>query len=74
MKKTSLYLHETDVQRLRRLAEAEGRSQADIVRSAIAQYEAGTGPRRFALAGTWAGDGTSIADIPEEKLLQGFGR
>ena len=74
MKKTSLYLHETDVLRLRRLAEAEGRSQADIVRAAIAQYEAGATSRHFALAGSWAGDGTSIADIPEAELLEGFGR
>jgi predicted transcriptional regulator len=74
VKKTSLYLHETDVQRLRRLAQAEGRSQADIVRAAIAQYEASAGARQFALAGAWAGDGTSVADIPEEELLQGFGR
>ncbi|MGI8608028.1 MAG: ribbon-helix-helix protein, CopG family [Candidatus Dormibacteria bacterium] len=73
MKKTSLYLHETDVQRLRRLAAAEGRSQADIVRSAIATYEAASTARSFALDGVWTGDGSSVADIPEEELLKGFG-
>jgi hypothetical protein len=73
VKKTSLYLHETDVQRLRRLAQPEGRSQADIVRTAIGRYEAAAS-RHFALAGAWAGDGTSVADIREEELLEGFGQ
>ena len=73
MKKTSLYLHETDVLRLRRLAEAEGRSQADIVRAAVAAYEARSTRRVFALDGVWEGDDTSIADVPENELLEGFG-
>jgi predicted transcriptional regulator len=73
VKKTSLYLHETDVLRLRRLAEAEGRSQADIVRAAVAAYEARSARRVFALDGVWVGDGTSIADIPGAELLKGFG-
>lgn len=74
MKKSSLYLHETDVARLRRLATAEGRSQADIIRTALAAYEARTGAnRKFALEGSWEGDGSSIADIDEADLLEGFG-
>ncbi len=74
MKKTSLYLDEGDVQRLRRLADMEGRSQAEIIRAAIATYETIRKPeRRFALAASWEGDGTSIADVAEEDLLRGFG-
>lgn len=74
MKKTSIYLDESDVERLRRLAEREGRSQAEIVRAAIAAYEAQAQPDRdFALAGAWEGDGTSVADVPEDELLEGFG-
>ncbi len=74
VKKTSLYLDETDVHRLRRLSQAEGRSQAEIVRSAIAAYEAAAaGARNFTLAGSWAGDGTSVADLTEEELLAGYG-
>ena len=74
MKKTSLYLDDADIERLRRLARREGRSQAEIVRAAIAVYEAQqTSDRSFALAGSWQGDGTSVADIPEEELLRGFG-
>jgi predicted transcriptional regulator len=74
MKKTSVYLDEADIDRLRRLAEREGRSQAEIVRAALAAYESRRVPdRNFALAGSWEGDGTSIADVPEEELLKGFG-
>ena len=74
MRKTSVYLDDTDVDRLHRLAAEEGRSQAEIVRSALAAYErARTAPRDFALEGAWAGDGSSVADVPEEELLAGFG-
>jgi predicted transcriptional regulator len=74
MKKTSVYLDDSDVERLSRIATAEGRSQADVIRSALAAYEnARTAPRDFALDGAWAGDGSSVADVPEEELLTGFG-
>ena len=74
MKKTSIYLDDADLERLRRLALREGRSQADIVREALAAYESRCKPdRNFALTGSWEGDGTSVADIPEEELLRGFG-
>lgn len=64
----------TDIERLRLLTHREGRSQAEIVRAAIAVYEAQQTPdRSFALADSWQGDSTSVADVPEEVLLQGFG-
>ncbi len=75
VKKTSIYLDDADFERLQRLARTEGRSQAEIVRSAIAAYDAQHKPdRTFAISGAWDGDGTSVADIPEEELLRGFGR
>lgn len=74
MKKTSLYLDDADLARLRRLAAREGRSQAEIVRAAIAAYESQQRAHRsFALTGSWEGDGTSVADIAEDELLRGFG-
>jgi predicted transcriptional regulator len=74
VKKTSVYLDDSDVERLSRLAAAEGRSQAEVMRSALAAYEkAQTAPRDFALNGAWAGDGSSVADVAEEELLAGFG-
>ena len=74
MKKTSLYLDDGDVERVRRLAQREGRSQADVVRAALAAYESQlVAQRRFSLTGSAEGDGQSVADLPEEDLLQGFG-
>lgn len=74
MNKTSVYLDDTDLARLRRLAAQEGRSQAEIVRAAIAAYELQqTVHRSFELTGSWEGDGTSIADVAEDDLLRGFG-
>jgi hypothetical protein len=74
VRKTSLYLAESDRARLRRLAEQEGRSQADIVRAAISAYELSReAPRQFLVEGSWSGDGSSVADVSEEELLVGFG-
>jgi hypothetical protein len=38
MKKTSVYLSDEDRERLREIAEREGRSQASVLREAIAAY------------------------------------
>lgn len=67
-----MYLAEEQVRTLRRLAELLGRSQAEILREAITRYaETARPPRRFALAA--CARGGSIAEIPEEELLAGFG-
>jgi hypothetical protein len=74
MRKTSVYLDENQAQRLARLARQEGRSQAEILREAVATYQPKPSrDRSFALAGSGRGDGSSIADVPEEDLLKGFG-
>jgi predicted transcriptional regulator len=77
MRKTSIYLDDELARRLARLAEREGRSQAEIVREAIARYEPEAAPdREFALAAGFAridGDRRPISEIPEAELLEGFG-
>ena len=74
MRKTSVYLDDDQAERLARLARQEGRSQAEILREAVATYEPKPSQdRNFALAGSGHGDGTSIADVPEDELLEGFG-
>jgi Ribbon-helix-helix protein, copG family len=74
MRKTSVYLDEDQAQRLARLAREEGRSQAEVLREAVATYQPKPSQdRNFALAGSGHGDGSSIADVPEEDLLKGFG-
>lgn len=74
MRKTSVYLDEDQAQRLARLAREEGRSQAEVLREAVASYQPKPSQARdFALAGSGHGDGSSIADVSEEDLLKGFG-
>jgi predicted transcriptional regulator len=74
MKKTSVYLEDEHAERLRQLARREGRSQAEVLRDAIMVYAERAKPdRNFVCDGIAEGPGGSIADIPEEELLKGFG-
>ena len=74
MRKTSVYLSDEDVARLAALAEREGVSHADVIRRAIRQYvPEQRGSRDFALSRSGSGPGGSIADIPDDELLEGFG-
>jgi len=73
MRKTSAYLTDELAARLRRIAEAEGRSQAEVLRAAIEAYPEPTPLRHIHADGIAEGPGDSIADIPEEELLEGFG-
>jgi predicted DNA-binding protein len=77
MRKTSVYLNEEQTERLARLAREEGRSQAEILREAVATYQPKPSrDRNFALAAGFRridGDPRSISEIPEEELLEGFG-
>jgi predicted DNA-binding protein len=78
MRKTSVYPTERKSKRLAELARSEGRSQADIIREAIIAYvPAGKGAGDFALAAGFAridDDPRPIFEIPENELLDGFGR
>jgi Ribbon-helix-helix protein, copG family len=74
MRKTSVYLDEDQARRLATLAREEGRSQAEILREAVATYQSKPAQdRNFELAGSGYGDGSSISSVPEEDLLAGFG-
>lgn len=79
MRKTSVYLDDTQTERLARLAREEGRSQAEILREAVAAYESKPSQdRNFALAMGFrrideGDDPRPISEIPEEELLVGFG-
>jgi predicted DNA-binding protein len=77
MRKTSVYLGAEQAERLARLARQEGRSQAEILREAIAAYEPpASRDRAFALAAGFPridGDSRPISTIPEHELLDGFG-
>ncbi len=77
MRKTSVYLSERETRRLAELTRSEGRSQAEIIRAAIAAYvPAARGDGESALAAGFAridDDPRSISEIPEDELLDGFG-
>jgi len=77
MRKTSVYLDDARAARLARLAQLEGRSQAEVLRSAVDAYEPHlAGGREFALAAGFDridGDQRPILQIPEDELLSGFG-
>lgn len=74
MRKTSVYLSDDELARLAMLAQREGTSQAELIRRAILRYEPERqGDRNFLLVGVADGPGDSIAEIPEDELLEGFG-
>jgi len=74
MRKTSVYLSDELVERLARLARETGRSQAEVLRQAMAEYRVPPATDRIlALDGCVTGDGGSLADVDERELLRGFG-
>jgi len=77
MRKTSVYLDEVRAARLARIAEVEGRSQADVLRAAVDAYAPQiAGDRDFALAAGFPridSDPRPISQIPDTELLAGFG-
>ena len=77
MRKTSVYLDDTQATRLASLARQEGRSQAEILREAVASYEPKpSSDRSFALAAGFSrvdDDPRPISTIQDNELLEGFG-
>jgi predicted transcriptional regulator len=73
MHRTTIYLDEHTHERLQRLAEASGRTQAAVIREAIAVYSSARGgprvPRSVGLGASSSGDLSERA----EELLDGFG-
>lgn len=76
MRKTSVYLSERESERLAELARSQDRSQAEIIREAIASYiPRGEGDGDFALAAGFDridADERPVSAIPEDELLDGF--
>ncbi|MBS1895761.1 MAG: CopG family transcriptional regulator, partial [Actinobacteria bacterium] len=76
-RKTSVYLEPEQVRRLTDLAEHLGRSQAEIIRDAIARYDpTSEGDRNFALARGFRridSDPRPTSESPPAELTDGFG-
>jgi Ribbon-helix-helix protein, copG family len=60
MQKTTVYLNDAEVEALRQLAAATGRSQAELIRQAIRQAAAQAPTRRFRSLGKGEGGGESV--------------
>ena len=71
--KTTIYLDDTEYRRLKRLAERERMSAAEMIRAAVSAY---VGERDPGALPEWVGmldAGPSLAESDEEELLEGFG-
>jgi hypothetical protein len=74
VQKTTVYLDAADYRRLKSLARAKGRTTADLVREAVAQYAAAaTSRKRPRSVGIGRSRSGTVAERAEE-LLAGFGR
>jgi hypothetical protein len=74
MKKTSIYLDAAAEARLERLSRDLDLSRTEVIRLALVDYDlARSGPPHFAHFDSGSGDGCSVADIPDEELMRGFG-
>jgi hypothetical protein len=71
--KTTVYLDAGEYRRLKALAAAQGRSAAELIRMAVAEYASRHAPRRMpaSLGAARSGDGT-LSERAEE-LLEGLG-
>jgi hypothetical protein len=58
---------------LLRFALTDPDAQSELVRCDIAATGVDETPRRLAMTASWSGAGDSIADVPEDDLLEGFG-
>ena len=74
MRKTTVYLDESDAAALRRIAADTGRSQAEIIREAIARTTRANGARRLRSAGAGTGTGEAVARHADEIVRAELGR
>jgi predicted transcriptional regulator len=72
MHKTTMYLEDELYARLQRAADASGRTQASVIREAVAVYLAGGKTRRLRSIGLGSSGKGDLSERAEE-LLDGFG-
>ncbi len=74
MKQYTIMLDEEQVERLKRMAATEMKTEDQFIADLIKRYAVESGHERvFAMEGIVEGPGGSFADIPEEEYLKGFG-
>jgi hypothetical protein len=72
--KTTVYLDESDAAALRRLADATGRSQAELMREAIAEKARSAGPRNLGFIAAGHGSGEPVGRHADEIVRGELGR
>ena len=74
MRSYRIELNEDEIVWLREAADMLGRSEEEVILVAVRRYiGASKRPCKLAIDGVGRGPGGSIADIPDEELLKGFG-
>ncbi|MBI4410116.1 MAG: CopG family transcriptional regulator [Gemmatimonadetes bacterium] len=71
--KTTVYLNPADYRRLQALARLEGRSTAELIREAVAEYAARRAPARLPRSVGAGRSGRGDLSERAEDLLSGFG-
>ena len=74
MVKTTVYLQESEAAALRRMAARSGRSQAEIIREAVAAATADARKHRFKSHDVAHGTGQAVGQDAEHILRQEIGR
>jgi hypothetical protein len=74
MVKTTVYLDDRDAAALRRIAAESGRSQAELIREAVARTTRAAGPRRLRSAAAGRGSGAPVARNADEIVRAELGR
>jgi hypothetical protein len=72
--RTTVYLDERDAEALRRMAAQTGRSQASIIREAVAEATKPARERTFKSHGAGRGTGEAVGRQAEEVVHREFGR
>ena len=74
MKQYTVTLDDEQVERLKRMAATEMKTEDQLIADLIKRYAVESGHERaLAMDGIVHGPGGSVADIPEDELMEGFG-
>jgi hypothetical protein len=74
MAQHSVSIDDETKERLQRMAETEMKSEEQLLHDVLKRYAVDSGHERvFAMDGAGRGPGGSVADIPDDELMEGFG-
>jgi len=74
MTQHSVAIDDETMERLQRMAETEMKSASQLLHDVLKRYAVESGHERvFAMDRIVYGPGGSVADVPEDELMRGFG-